>query len=57
MKTKLTQESLVAAYDNGGVPAVLDLCETHDLPVAWCEPCELDTPTWDHVCAVCFSAR
>ena len=57
MKTKLTQESLVAAYDNGGVPAVLDLCESHDLPIAWCEPCELDTPTWDHVCAVCFSAR
>ena len=54
---KLTVSSLRRAYDRGGPSAVLDLCEPHHLPVAWCEPCEEPTPTWQHVCAVCWTAR
>jgi hypothetical protein len=57
MKTPLTEETLLSAYDNGGVIAVLNLCEPHNLPLEWCEPCEQDTPTWGKVCAVCWSCR
>lgn len=55
--TPLTEDTLRDAYEFGGPTAVLDLCAPHDLPSALCEPCEDDTPTWQGVCAVCWTAR
>jgi hypothetical protein len=54
---ELTEIALLAAYDQGGPAAVLDLCEPHELPFELCEPCEEMTPTWQCVCAVCWTAR
>jgi hypothetical protein len=53
----LTYESLVKAYEDGGYTAVEKLCEPHNLPRAWCEPCEMSTPTFEDGCACCGTIR
>lgn len=57
--TDCTQEALLNAYDTdgqGGVYHHVDR-EHPDWEWALCVPCEDTTPTWDGVCAVCWSAR
>lgn len=54
---QLTYEQLVAAYSDGGYAAVEKLCEPHNLPRAWCEPCEMQTPTFNEACACCGTVR
>ena len=54
---KLTAQRLRHAYERDGVSGVEKLCEPYNLPRAFCEPCEDDTPTWEHVCAVCWTVR
>lgn len=52
-------EKLVEVYEEGGQYAVYAWVEEHhpDWDWEWCAPCEDETPTWDHVCAACFTAR
>jgi hypothetical protein len=52
-------ELLLRVYEDGGQYAVYDWVKANhpEWPWAACEPCEDETPTWDDVCAVCWTAR
>ena len=52
-------DRLVQIYENGGQYAIYDFARANHPEWAWehCEPCEDETPTYDGVCAVCFTPR
>lgn len=59
MPNSLQQRMLLYLYEEGGQHAVYEwVRESHpEWPWAWCVPCEDETPTWEGVCAVCWTAR
>lgn len=57
---KMVEEAqLVRRYEVGGQEEVYRYVNKHHPDWEWagCEACEDITPTWDDVCAVCFTKR
>ena len=44
-------------YHKQGQLGVIGVGVNLDLKFEKCEPCDTETPTWDHACAVCASMR
>lgn len=55
----IEKDVLLSAYDKGGQSSVYAHTNEYHPNWSWslCESCEDTTPTWDGVCAVCWSAK
>ncbi len=59
MNTRDTVRLLLTAYEKSGASGVYEVVNFYFPEWGWefCEPCDDTTPTFESVCAVCFTTR
>jgi hypothetical protein len=51
-----TADRIYKLYSEKGVGAAIDYANKHNIPYEYCDACEADMPSKNHICLICGQA-